>query len=109
MGYSTEFIVNIGQRFKLGFINSIGTGTGGQPFLPNPKLGILDRGNNIVLDSDGYIVTASILPNSANAVLLPATNLNVAVSQGMAIFQGLYINPTGGFYLSFSVNLVIIS
>lgn len=105
---SSFFSVSRGPRFKLHFVNYIGTATGGLPFAPNPAIAITDRGSNTVEDINGETVTAylSAKPQGFEE-LHPAENLVAEVIDGQAQFSNLYINEAGlGYVISFNASLV---
>ena len=46
--YSGEFSVSVGALFKMDFAQTVGAGTGGSVFSPNPIIALTDKGGNAV-------------------------------------------------------------
>jgi hypothetical protein len=105
---SSFFSVSRGPRFKLNFVNYIGSATGGLPFAPNPAVAITDRGSNTIQDINGETITAylSVRPQGFEE-LHPAESMVAEVIDGLAQFNNLYINEAGiGYAISFNASLV---
>lgn len=90
------FNIVVGPVFQLSFSTFLGIATGGLSFSPNPGIAISDRGGNRITAVSGGTITAYMKTSpSGNEPLLPANRLIVPIVNGLAIFQGLYINTAG--------------
>lgn len=127
--YSEPFDVAIGVPYKLAFQTHVGTSFGGQTFANSPAVALVDRGGNIVTESDAYldveepearfikaVLTKCPWPNlcptpAATAALLqPTANTAASISEGVATFQDLYLNVSGYPYqITFHSTLVRVS
>jgi hypothetical protein len=106
--------VATGIPYKLAFQTFVGTAFAGQTFARSPAVAIVDRGGNVVTNSALYIdpdevgagtiraeltacPSANLCPDAATrkSQLQPAINTVAAVSEGVATFQGLYLNVSG--------------
>ena len=94
--YSSSFDVSVGPVFKQDFYQTVGAGTGGSPFSPNPTVALTDRGSNAVTTISSGTVEASIFVG--DVVLYPIDSKTVTIAAGYAVFEGLYINEAGGPY-----------
>jgi hypothetical protein len=112
--FSDPFDVVVGEPYKLAFQTHVGTSFGGEPFANSPAVAIVDRGGNIVPDSASYIdpddteanqiravLTAcprvALCPTTAalEALLQPTANTVATITEGVATFEGLYLNDSG--------------
>eukprot|EP00924_Labyrinthula_sp_SR-Ha-C_P009772 maker-scaffold_22-augustus-gene-5.19-mRNA-1 protein AED:0.07 eAED:0.16 QI:0/0/0/1/1/1/2/0/2604 len=132
-GFSIEFIsYGFGRAVEsnffevlIGFPNSLsllvppGTAKGGRPFLPQPEVGVVDKGNNVITDFSQYnlniekmdlYVWAEIVrrPEGSNGTLFASGDIvktNTSMFQGLSKFIGLTIDEAGYPYdLLFSTN-----
>jgi hypothetical protein len=94
--YSSTFTVSVGALFKMDFAQTVGAGTGGSAFSPNPIVALTDRGSNAVLGETGS--TVSVIEAGYLVDLYPEAATTVVVENGFASFEGLYINEAGGPY-----------
>lgn len=94
--FSSEFDVSVGALFKMDFYLTVGAGTGGSPFSPNPIVALTDKGGNAVLSESGS--TVEVLEADYTVDINPTTDTTVTVENGYATFEGLYINEAGGPY-----------
>lgn len=102
---SAFFSVAVGPVYKSQFSVFVGHTLGGQLISPQPAVSLADRGGNVVTTISGYTVTASLMgPSTA---LLPTMELTTVYKNGIAQFNGLYINKAGNNYIMvFKTNLV---
>ena len=85
--YSSTFDVSVGPVFKQDFYQTVGAGTGGSPFSPNPTVALTDRGSNAVTTISSGTVEASIFVG--DVVLYPTDSKTVTIAAGYAVFEGL--------------------
>ena len=90
------FSVGIGSIFRLTFNTYISSGTGGVMFDPAPSVALVDRGGNVVSAVQGVrcSVFLSMTP-SGREIMYPEDKLTTTFIDGVAVFQGLYINKAG--------------
>jgi hypothetical protein len=112
--FSDPFDVVVGEPYKLAFQTHVGTSFGGEPFANSPAVAIVDRGGNIVPDSASYIDPDDTEANQIRAVLTacprvalcpttaalearlqPTANTVATITEGVATFEGLYLNDSG--------------
>ena len=117
--YSDPFDVDVGDIYKLDFSTYMGTAFGGEAFSPNPAVAVTDRGGNVIsYVNEGHITvqltSVPDFPDSAqseaemSSMLQPAANTVVDIVDGLATFEGLYLNRTGYPYqLTFSCSLEV--
>ncbi|TMW60197.1 hypothetical protein Poli38472_000239 [Pythium oligandrum] len=105
---TAPFDIITGSRYKLAIMADISTAFGGTAFRPQPAVGVVDRGGNLVESLNEGTVRLEILKNPVGGTLLPARNLNVSIGGGMGTFQGLYIDVAGSpYYLRYTTDLVL--
>jgi hypothetical protein len=104
--YSPSLNVTVGLIYKLVVTSFLGHAFAGTPFQNNPTVGVADRGGNVVKSLNSGHIFANITNNGID--LLPSTSLKVKVVNGLAVFQGLYINEAADWYqINFSTNLPV--
>lgn len=105
---TSTFDVVVGPRFKLAILADISTAYGGTPFLPQPQVGVVDKGGNVVTSTKEGTVRIEIIKNPVGGLLLPGANLNVSIGVGVAKFQGVFIDVAGSPYtLRYTTSLVL--
>jgi hypothetical protein len=95
-------------------MDSLGPALGGAVFPVQPTVSIVDRGGNAVLGINptrkfrpSVSVTLDGIPESSGATLRPSAVSTAPIVDGVARFQGLYINEAGKSYrLKFTSNMV---
>ena len=105
--------MEVGAAYKLAFQTYVGTAFGGIPFSDNPAVAVVDRGGNTVPTADyalygddaSYQIQAVLSacpfadiaasPAAMQALLQPAALTVAPLSQGIATFEGLYMNRSG--------------
>lgn len=118
---SDEFDVVVGSAYQLVFHTFMGTAFGGIPISPNPVVAVADRGGNAIASLNSGQV-AAVLTRTPTTVgngssvdtnitaleqLRPAENTVVDIVDGLAAFEGLYINKSGYPYqITFESSLV---
>lgn len=119
------FEVTVGAPYKLAFSNYVGTAFAGQVFVRNPAVAVVDRGGNIVTAATAYtddediaarqiraVLTACPFPDLATVsdmkhLLQPESRTVATIYDGVATFEGLYMNRTGYPYqITFYSNMV---
>lgn len=104
---SGPFTVVVGDVYRLAFKQYIGTATGGAPFVPNPSIGAVDRGGNVVTTINGFSITVTLQGASSGVQLLPTSATSTSFYNGLGEFAGLYINKAGtGYVMAFNASLV---
>ena len=126
--FSEPFDVTTGEPYKLAFVTSVGTAFAGQTFLNSPVVAVVDRGGNVVADYIAYaadddigadLITAALTAcpdaqlcpdaGTTRALLQPQSATVAALRDGVATFDGLYLNRSGYPYqIAFSSNLVFL-
>ena len=119
------FDVTVGAPYKLAFSNYVGTAFAGQVFSSNPAVAVVDRGDNIVTAATAYTEDDDIAARQIRAVLTacpfpaystvsdmkhllqPEPRTVATINEGIATFEGLYMNRTGYPYqITFYSNMV---
>jgi hypothetical protein len=103
-----------GDPYALKLMDSVGPAVGGSLFPLQPTLRIVDRGGNAVLGINptrkfrpSVSVALDVVPEGSGASLRPSEASTAPVIDGVARFQGLYINEAGKSYrLKFTSNMV---
>ena len=101
--FSNPFNVYIGDPYKLAFKNFIGVAFGGILFSQNPTIAVVDRGENTVLSFNTGTIIAALITGPDNSTdpsilkqrLRPQELTIVNIVDGLAVFEGLYINEAG--------------
>ena len=113
--FGDEFAVEVGEKYRLGFVIQPEMAYGGSAFGSQPSLAILDRGGNVVTDVNEGTVSVELQnsgPPTAGATLrcrVDAGGLNVPVKNGLADFRELFINEAGTHYsLRFSTTDIVL-
>lgn len=101
---SNPFNVYIGEPYKLAFKKFIGAAFGGIPFSENPTIAVVDRGDNTISSYNTGTIIATLTKGPDNSTdpisiikekLLPQDLTIVNIVDGLAVFEGLYINEAG--------------
>ncbi|CAK9091755.1 Putative glycosyl hydrolase ecdE [Durusdinium trenchii] len=103
---SAHFDNVLGDPFELKVLLDVGTATGGEVFMPQPVVGVVDRGGNPIDWIQGATMTVSICevahglgctPNPGGTLFNngASDSFQVDVSDGKAVFSGLAINVAG--------------
>ncbi|CEG49796.1 hypothetical protein L917_05299 [Plasmopara halstedii] len=105
---SSSFEIVVGPKYRLAMLNDISKAISGTPFLPQPALGVVDRGGNIVTATNEGYMRIEFDANPVGGVLQPAAILNVSISGGIGRFSGIYIEPAGSPYrLRYTTDLIL--
>lgn len=91
-----SFTVYQGEQYKIIFHTYLGIANGGIPFSPNPVIAIVDRGDNIITDASD-VIKVELTRSPTNQETLQSINniFQVDVMNGLATFDGLYLNRSG--------------
>ena len=123
---SASFEVTVGMPYKLAFNSFVGTAFAGVAFAQNPAVSVVDRGGNVVTQAIAYAESSDLNSEEIKAVLThcpfpslqasaddmaallqPTSHLKASIIDGVATFEGLYLNHTGYPYqITFSSGLV---
>lgn len=102
------FDILVGPKYRLEIFDLISTAYGGNPFSPQPTVGVVDRGGNVVTATSEGSVRVEIDVNPAGGVLQPAGLLNVSIVDGIVHFRGIFIDAAGSPYkLRYTTDLVL--
>jgi hypothetical protein len=71
---------------------------GGEVFLMQPVVHVVDSGGNLVNSDSSSVIAVSIFSNPASGELSPKENLIAPVQSGIARFSRLMINKAGKDY-----------
>mmetsp|Transcript_5343 Transcript_5343/g.9475 ORF Transcript_5343/g.9475 Transcript_5343/m.9475 type:complete len:3258 (-) Transcript_5343:1649-11422(-) len=103
---SAKFKNVLGDPFELQILMEVGTATGGEAFLPQPVVGIVDRGGNTIQAiEEGTLTVAICLPEDGFGCdehpggQLLTTSLSSAytvdIVEGKGVFSGIAIDKMG--------------
>lgn len=104
--HSTNVSVNIGPPHALVIVEEPSENRiyGGEAFKTQPKLHIIDRGDNVLRYDDSSIVFVSIYSNPSNASLAPIGSRIANSSMGVVQFEHLKMDKNGtGFWFRYEL------
>ncbi|KDO30160.1 hypothetical protein SPRG_05352 [Saprolegnia parasitica CBS 223.65] len=95
---SNPFNILLGLPHTIALTTALGATTGGSPFAPQPSVSIVDKGGNVVHSVSAGTVSVAIGSNPVGGILTPPSAQIATFSHGVATFQKLQIDRTGGPY-----------